>query len=30
LGTHGVLVASGIIKAKDPYVLLREFCDSAK
>lgn len=30
LGTQGVLVASGIIKAKDPYVLLREFCDSAK
>ncbi|MCW4009016.1 MAG: triose-phosphate isomerase [Candidatus Bathyarchaeota archaeon] len=30
LGTHGVLVASGIVKAKDPYVVLREFADSTK
>ena len=30
LGTHGVLVASGIIKAKDPYIVMREFADSAK
>lgn len=30
LGTQGVLVASGIVKAKDPYMMLREFCDSAK
>jgi triosephosphate isomerase len=30
LGTHGVLVASGIVKAKDPYTILREFADSAK
>ncbi len=30
LGTHGVLVASGIVKAKDPYVVLREFADAAK
>jgi len=28
LGTHGVLVASGIVKAKDPYTVLREFADS--
>jgi len=25
LGTQGVLVASGIVKAKDPYAVLREF-----
>ena len=30
LGTHGVLVASGIVKAKNPYTILREFADSAK
>ncbi len=30
LGTHGVLVASGIVKAKNPYIMLREFADSAK
>ena len=30
LGTHGVLVASGIVKAKNPYIVLREFADSAK
>jgi len=30
LGTQGVLVASGIVKAKDPYMMLREFCDQAK
>ena len=28
LGTHGVLVASGIVKAKDPYSVLRAFADS--
>ncbi len=30
LGTHGVLVASGIVKAKDPYAILREFADSTR
>jgi triosephosphate isomerase (TIM) len=30
LGTHGVLVASGIVKAKNPYNMLREFADSTK
>lgn len=30
LGTQGVLVASGIVKAKDQYMLLREFADAAK
>ncbi len=30
LGTHGVLVASGIVKAKNPYTVLCEFADSAK
>jgi triosephosphate isomerase len=30
LGTAGVLVASGIVKAKDPYIVIREFADSAK
>jgi triosephosphate isomerase len=29
LGTHGVLVASGIVKAKNPYAVIREFADSA-
>jgi triosephosphate isomerase len=30
LGTCGVLVASGIVKAKDPYSVLRAFADAAK
>jgi triosephosphate isomerase len=30
LGTQGVLVASGIVKAKDPYVVMREFADASK
>jgi len=30
LGTQGVLVASGIVKAKDPYRILREFAKAAK
>jgi triosephosphate isomerase len=30
LGTHGVLVASGVVKAKNPYTVLREFADSTK
>jgi triosephosphate isomerase len=30
LGTQGVLVASGIVKAKDPYIVLREFADATK
>jgi triosephosphate isomerase len=30
LGTQGVLVASGIVKAKDPYLVIREFADAAK
>jgi len=30
LGTQGVLVASGIVKAKDPYMILREFADAMK
>jgi triosephosphate isomerase len=29
LGTQGVLVASGIVKAKDPYTVLREFAEAA-
>jgi triosephosphate isomerase len=29
LGTQGVLVASGIVKAKDPYSVLRAFADAA-
>jgi triosephosphate isomerase len=29
LGSHGVLVASGIVKAKNPYTMLREFGESA-
>jgi triosephosphate isomerase len=28
LGTRGVLVASGIVKAKDPYTVLREFAEA--
>ena len=28
LGTRGVLVASGIVKAKDPYDVLREFAEA--
>jgi len=30
LGTQGVLVASGIVKAKDPYRILSEFAKAAK
>jgi triosephosphate isomerase len=30
LGTQGVLVASGIVKAKDPYRILREFAEATK
>jgi triosephosphate isomerase len=30
LGTQGVLVASGIVKAKDPYGILREFAQATK
>jgi triosephosphate isomerase len=30
LGTQGVLVASGIVKAKDPYTVLRQFADATK
>lgn len=30
LGTEGVLVASGIVKAKDPYSILRAFADATK
>jgi triosephosphate isomerase (TIM) len=30
LGTQGVLVASGIVKAKDPYSVMRAFADAAK
>jgi triosephosphate isomerase len=30
LGTQGVLVASGIVKAKDPYSILLEFADATK
>jgi triosephosphate isomerase len=30
LGTHGVLVASGIVKAKDQYRVLREFAKATK
>jgi triosephosphate isomerase len=30
LGTQGVLVASGIIKAKDPYAVMREFAEATK
>ena len=30
LGTQGVLVASGIVKAKDPYTVMREFAEATK
>jgi triosephosphate isomerase (TIM) len=30
LGSSGVLVASGIVKAKDPYSILREFADAKR
>jgi len=30
LGTQGVLVASGIVKAKDPYAVLCEFAEATK
>jgi len=30
LKTQGVLVASGIVKAKDPYMIMREFADATK
>jgi triosephosphate isomerase len=30
LGTAGVLVASGIVKAKDPYAVMREFADAVR
>lgn len=30
LGTQGVLVASGIVKAKDPYRILQEFAEATK
>jgi len=30
LGTQGVLVASGIVKAKDPYTVLREFAEATR
>jgi len=30
LKTQGVLVASGIVKAKDPYCIMREFADATK
>lgn len=30
LGAQGVLVASGVVKAKDPYTVLLEFADSSK
>lgn len=30
LGTQGVLVASGIVKAKDPYKIMREFAEAMK
>ena len=30
LGTRGVLVASGIVKAKEPYSVLRAFADATK
>lgn len=30
LGTQGVLVASSVVKAKDPYTVLREFAEAAK
>ena len=30
LGTQGVLVASGIVKVKDPYTVLREFAEATR
>jgi triosephosphate isomerase len=30
LGTQGVLVASGVVKAKDPYAVMREFADASR
>ena len=30
LGTQGVLVASGIVKAKDPYTIIRQFAEATK
>jgi triosephosphate isomerase len=30
LGTQGVLVASGIVKAKDPYAIMHEFAEATK
>jgi triosephosphate isomerase len=30
LGTQGVLVASGIVKAKDPYAVMLEFAEAAR
>jgi len=30
LGTEGVLVASGIVKAKDPHKVMKEFAEAAK
>jgi len=30
LGAQGVLVASGVVKTKDPYVVLREFADATR
>ena len=30
LGTRGVLVASGIVKAEDPYIILRAFADATR
>jgi triosephosphate isomerase len=30
LGTQGVLVASGIVRAKNPYKVMREFADAVK
>ena len=30
LGAHGVLVASGIVKAKDPYAVMHSFANATK
>jgi len=30
LGTQGVLVASGIVKAKNQYAVLREFAEATR
>jgi triosephosphate isomerase len=30
LGTQGVLVASGIVKAKDPYAVMLEFAEAMR